>query len=67
LSKLLVEVAGEPVQVKVPAVWVLFELLGFLLEQLLSAVSFSAFSYIKIVFISAFVFFHTTGCGECLS
>jgi hypothetical protein len=38
LSKLLDEVAGEPVQVEVSAVRVLFELLGFLLRQL-SAVS----------------------------
>jgi hypothetical protein len=32
LSELLVEVAREPVQVKVSAVRVLFELLGFLLR-----------------------------------
>jgi hypothetical protein len=32
LSELLDEVAGEPVQVEVSAVRVLFELLGFLLK-----------------------------------
>jgi hypothetical protein len=35
LSELFVEIAGEPVQVEVSAVRVLFELLGFLLGQLL--------------------------------
>jgi hypothetical protein len=34
LSELLDEIAGEPVQVEVSAVRVLFELLGFLLRQL---------------------------------
>jgi hypothetical protein len=34
LSELLGEIAGEPVQVEVSAVRILFELLGFLLEQL---------------------------------
>jgi hypothetical protein len=35
LSELFVEIAGEPVQVEVSAVRVLFELLGFLLSKLL--------------------------------
>jgi len=35
LSELFVEIAGEPVQVEVSAVRVLFELLRFLLGQLL--------------------------------
>jgi hypothetical protein len=35
LPELFVEIAGEPVQVEVSAVRVLFELLGFLLSQLL--------------------------------
>jgi len=35
LSELLSEIAGEPVQVEVSAVRLLFELLGFLLSQLL--------------------------------
>ena len=41
MSELLDEIAGEPVQVEVSAVRVLFELLGFLLRQL------TAFSFIK--------------------
>ncbi|SPE28506.1 hypothetical protein SBA2_40064 [Acidobacteriia bacterium SbA2] len=41
MSELLDEVAGEPVQVEVSAVRVLFELLGFLLK---SSYQLSAFS-----------------------
>jgi len=46
LSELLDEIAGEPVQVEVSAVRILFELLGFLLK---TAVSYqlSAFSHAK--------------------
>jgi len=33
LSELLVQASGEPVQAQVPAVWVLFELFGFLLKS----------------------------------
>jgi hypothetical protein len=46
LSELLDEIAGEPVQVEVSAVRILFELLGFLLK---TAVSYqlSAFSHTK--------------------
>jgi hypothetical protein len=36
LSELLVKVAGEPLQVEVSAVWVLPELLGFLLKLLIA-------------------------------
>jgi hypothetical protein len=46
LSELLDEIAGEPVQVEVSAVRILFELLGFLLKTAvsfqLSAVSFQS-------------------------
>jgi hypothetical protein len=35
LSELFGEVTREPLQVEVSAVWVLFELLGFLLKKLL--------------------------------
>jgi len=37
LSQLLGEIAGEPLQVEVPAMRVLFELLGFLLKSLMIA------------------------------
>jgi len=40
LSELFVEIAREPVQVEVSDVWVLFELLGFLLEEQLLIVDF---------------------------
>jgi len=35
LPELLNEIAGKPVQIEVPAVRILFELLGFLLSQVL--------------------------------
>jgi hypothetical protein len=42
LSELLDEAAGEPLQAEVSAVWVLFELLGFLLENRYQLSAFSS-------------------------
>jgi len=54
LSELLDEIAGEPVQVEVSAVRILFELLGFLLKQAVSY-QLSAFSHTKYTLRSRFV------------
>jgi hypothetical protein len=48
LSELLGEIAGKPVQVEVPAVRVLFELLGFLLRSKLPVSEWPVVSNIKV-------------------
>jgi hypothetical protein len=67
LSKLLDEVAGEPVQVEVSAVRILFELLGFLLK---TSCQLSAVSYTKYTPGSRFVLLSETTStvwGWCLT
>jgi hypothetical protein len=60
LSELLDEIAREPVQVEVSAVWILFELLGFLLKQ---AVGYQLSVTPSTLQASRFVLSETTSTG----